>query len=202
MKFSKSTLPELVLSIVGILISVAGFVLIQIAGKVYDFTTLATPLAVLELIISILFLTALSANKPVFARVISIITYALLIVTFFVVTIVCAEKFRSELITWDSISFLTISIVTLVAVVLAFIYDLVGKTPLLRSLSKIISYFAIGLTALFTIILCLSSFIGTFKTRPLYGIELAVLLVFTVLVLIILSLLQTNISKEPKEQQA
>lgn len=200
MKFTKSTLPALVLSIIGIFLSVAGFVLIQVAGKMYNFTTLATPLAIIELIVSILFLTALSANKPTFAKVVSIITYASLIVAFFVITIVCSSQFRESQITWDSIAFLTISIITLIAVVLSFIYSLVAKTPLLKSLSKIINLFAIGLTGLFTVILCLSSFVGIFQTRPMYGIELTVLLAFTVLALGIVSLLQENIAREPKEQ--
>ena len=69
MQFKKSILLPLILSVVGIFVSVLAFIMIQIAGKVNNASTGASSLAIVELVLFVLLLSALSAKKPIFTKV-------------------------------------------------------------------------------------------------------------------------------------
>ena len=163
MKFKKFPLVEIVLSVVGIFISVAAFVLIQIAGKVNGASTGATPLAIVELVLFVLMVAALTAQKIFFAKIVSIVSLAILMFSTFVTAIVCSVEFQSYAVSWDTISFLTISILALVSVVLFFIYFLIGKKDMLKKLSSILNFFSLGFFAVFAILVIISCFAGCGK---------------------------------------
>ena len=55
MQFKKSILLPLVLSVVGIFVSVLAFIMIQVAGKVNNVSTGASSLAIIELVLFVLF---------------------------------------------------------------------------------------------------------------------------------------------------
>ena len=110
MKFTKSLMMPIVLSILGIFTSVSTFILIQVAGKVNSTNTGASPLPIILLVMFVLFLGALSAKKALFARVLSIISISGMTLGMFITAIVCAADFQTYKIGWDSISFLAISI--------------------------------------------------------------------------------------------
>ena len=196
MKFNKFPLLEIVLSIVGIFVSVVIFVLIQIAGKVEHSSTGPSPLAIVELVTFVLMVAALSSRKPVFAKIVSIISLANLVLASFITAIVCSVEFQSYKISWDTIAFLAISIVSLVAVVLYFIYFLIGRRGTLKTLSKIMNLFALGFLAIFAILLFVSVFAGVYSKQPLYAIEMGLLLVNACLFLILQLVLQKTLVYE------
>lgn len=196
MKFNKFPLLEIVLSIVGIFVSVVIFVLIQVAGKIENSSTGPSPLAIVELVTFVLMVSALSSRKPVFAKIVSIISLANLVLASFITAIVCSVEFQSYKISWDTIAFLAISIVSLVAVVLYFIYFLIGRRGTLKTLSKIMNLFALGFLAIFAILLFVSVFAGVYSKQPLYAIEMGLLLVNACLFLILQLVLQKTLVYE------
>lgn len=196
MKFNKFPLLEIVLSVIGIFVSVVIFVLIQVAGKVEHSSTGPSPLAIVELVTFVLMVAALSSRKPVFAKIVSIISLANLVLASFITAIVCSVEFQSYKISWDTIAFLTISIVSLVAVVLYFIYFLIGRRGTLKTLSKIMNLFALGFLAIFAILLFVSAFAGVYSKQPLYAIEMGLLLVNACVFLILQLVLQKTLVYE------
>lgn len=201
MQFKKSILLPIILTVIGIFVSVAAFVMIQVAAKVNNVTTGPTPLAIIELVFFVLFLAALSAKRPVFTKVLSIIAISSLALTSFIIAIVTSVQFEVYAISWDSVSFLTLGFVTLVSAILFLVYYLIGKRDTLAKLSKILNIFTLGFYGLFTILLVISCFVGIFKTTRFYGFELALLLAnVCILVGMLLSLQGNLVRKEEKAE--
>ena len=196
MKFTKSLMMPIVLSISGIFTSVATFILIQVAGKVNSTNTGASPLPIILLVMFVLFLGALSSKKALFARVLSIISISGMTLGMFITAIVCAADFQTYKIGWDSISFLAISIFALVAAVLFLIYNLIGRNGTLKTLAFYTNVIFIAFIVIFAVILMVSSFVGVYKNRPLYGIELALVLVNVVVLAGLQLSLHNNLVKE------
>ena len=196
MKFTKSIMMPIVLSISGIFTSVATFILIQVAGKVNSTNTGASPLPIILLVMFVLFLGALSSKKALFARVLSIISISGMTLGMFITAIVCAADFQTYKIGWDSISFLAISIFALVAAVLFLIYNLIGRNGTLKTLAFYTNVIFIAFIVIFAVILMVSSFVGVYKNRPLYGIELALVLVNVVVLAGLQLSLHNNLVKE------
>ena len=203
MQFKKSLLLPITLSVIGIFVSVLGFIMIQVAAKVNGVTTGPSPLAILELVLFVLFLGALSAKRPVFTKVVCIISIAALLVEAFVVSIVASYSFQNtQQVTWDSVSFLSLGILCLVAVVLFLIYYLIGRKETLKKLSVITNLFVIGFYALFTIVMGVSSVVGIYKATALYGAELAILLGNVCVLMGVVLSLQSNLgSKEETKKE-
>ena len=196
MKFTKSLMMPIVLSILGIFTSVSTFILIQVAGKVNSTNIGASPLPIILLVMFVLFLGALSAKKALFARVLSIISISGMTLGMFITAIVCAADFQTYKIGWDSISFLAISIFALVAAVLFLIYNLIGRNGTLKTLAFYTNVIFIAFIVIFAVILMVSSFVGVYKNRPLYGIELALVLVNVVVLAGLQLSLHNNLVKE------
>ena len=202
MQFKKGILLPIILTVVGIFISVAGFVMIQVAAKVNHVTTGPTPLAIMELVMFVLFLAALSAKKPVFTKVLTIISISGLALTSFIIAIVTSVKFESYDLSWASVAFLTLGFVSLVSAVLFLVYYIIGKKDTLAKLSLILNIFTLGFYAIFTILLVVSCFAGMYKPTQFYGLELALLLAnVCVLVGMLLSLQGNLVYKEPEEKE-
>ena len=195
MEFKKSVLTPLVLSVVGIFLAVATFVTIQVASKIGGASSGPSPLAIFALVFSILFLTALSAKKAFFAKIVTIISIASIVLTSFIVAIVCSVEFQSMNVTWDSITFLTLGILSFVSMVLFLVYYLIGKKDTLKKLAFIINISSMIFFGLFAIVLVVSAFAGQLKTDPMYGIELALLSLNIVLILGIVLALQNNLGR-------
>ena len=143
MQFKKSILLPIILTVIGIFVSVAGFVMIQVAAKVNNVTTGPTPLAILELVIFVLFLAALSAKRPIFTKVLTIITISALALTSFIIAIVTSVQFELYTLSWDSVAFLTLGFVSLVSAILFLVYYIIGKKDTLAKLSKILNIFTL-----------------------------------------------------------
>ncbi len=202
MEFKKSILTPLVLSVVGIFLAVATFVIIQVASKIGGASSGPSPLAIFALVFSILFLTALSAKKALFAKIVSIISIASIVLTSFIVAIVCSVEFQAMNVTWDSITFLTLGILSFVSMVLFLVYYLIGKKDTLKKLALILNISSMIFFGLFAIVLVVSAFAGQLKSDPMYGIELALLSLNIVLILGIVLALQNNIGhKEVAEAE-
>jgi hypothetical protein len=114
----------------------------------------------------------------------------------FITAIVCAADFQTYKIGWDSISFLAISIFALVAAVLFLIYNLIGRNGTLKTVAFYTNVIFIAFIVIFAIILMVSSFVGVYKNRPLYGIELALVLVNVVILAGLQLSLHNNLVKE------
>lgn len=196
MKFSRFPLLEIILSTIGIFVSVAAFVLIQVAGKVENASTGPSPLAILELVVFVLMVAALTARKPIFTKIVSIIALANLLLSIFITAIVCSVEFQSYKVSWDTISFLTISVVALIALVLYFIYFLIGKSGTLRTLARVMDLFSIAFLVVFAILLIVSAFAGNYSKTPLYAIEMALLLINSCIFLVTQLLLQKTIVQD------
>ena len=196
MKFNKFPLLEIILSIVGVFVSVVIFVLIQVAGKVEHSSTGPSPLAIIELVTFVLMIAALSSRKAVFTKIVSIISLANLVGASFITAIVCSVEFQSYKISWDTIAFLAISIISLVAVILYFIYFLIGRKGTLRIICKVTNFFSLGFLAIFAILLFVSAFAGTYSKQPLYAIEMGLLLVNACVFLVLQLLLQKTLVYE------
>ena len=199
MQFKKSVLLPLVLSVVGIFLSIATFVVVQIAGKVGGGSTGPSPLAIVALVYSILFLAALTAKKPMFTKIISIISIASLVLVSFIVAIVSSVEFQETQISWDSITFLTLSILCLVSMILFLIYFLIGRKDTLKKLSFVLNVTSLAFFGVFAIVLFVSAFVGQFKSDPLYGCELGLLSLNVCVILGILLSLQNNLVPVEKE---
>ena len=199
MIFKKFPLLSIVLSIVGILLSVLAFIMIQVASKVNNADDGLSILAIIELVLSVLFLAALTARRPIFTRIICIITMAMLLTASFVISIVSSVSFQLNEVTWDSVSYLSISILTLVVLVLFFVYFLIGRKGLLKSVNKILNVISIIFLCLFALLLLASSFAGIYRNQPLYGIEMMILLLNAALFPGILLSLFDNLDYKEKE---
>lgn len=176
MQFKKSILLPLVLSVLGIFVSVLAFIMIQVAGKVNNVSTGASSLAIIELVLFVLLLSALSAKRPIFTKVICIVSLAVLLVQAFIVCIVTSTNFQFRDVTWDSVSFLSLGVLCLVAVILFLIYYLIGRKDMLKKLSSVMNIFVIAFYVIFAVVICVSSFVGVYKTQMYYGLEFAALL--------------------------
>ncbi len=201
MNFKKFPLLSIVLSIIGILLSVFAFIMIQVASKVNNVDDGLSVLAIIELVVSVLFLAALTAKKPIFTRVVSIVTVASLLTASFVISIVSSVLFQYSDVTWDSVAYLSVSILTLVVMVLFLVYFLIGRRGMLKSINKILNVIAIAFFGLFAILVLLSSFLGIYRESPLYGIEMVILLVTAGLFLGILLSLFNNLSYKEEEKK-
>lgn len=203
MNFKKFPLLSIVLSIVGILLSVFAFIMIQVASKVNNTDDGLSVLAIMELVVGVLFLAALTAKKPIFTRTISIIMMAALLTATFVISVVCSVVFQNTDVTWDSVAYLSVSILTLVVMVLFFVYFLIGKRGTLKAVNRILNITSIAFFVIFAALVLASSFAGIYRDRPLLGIEMVVLLVNAGLFLGILLSLFNNLvfkDKAPKEE--
>lgn len=198
MQFKKSILLPIVLSVVGIFVSVLGFIMIQVAAKVNGTTTAPSPLAITELVLFVLMLSALSAKKPVFTKIVCIIAIAALLLQAFVTCIVSSVSFQYREVQWDTVSFLSLGVLCLVAAILFLIYYLIGKKDILKKLSLVMNIFVIGFYAVFAIVMGVSAFVGVYKPTMYFGIELAVLLLNVCLLMGIVLSLQGNL--ETKEE--
>ena len=196
MNFKKSVLVPLVLSVIGIFASVASFIMIQVASKLNNGNTGPTPLAIIQLIGFVLFLAALSSKKPIFTKIICIISLAGLTLASFITAIVWSVQFQEYSVTWDTVTFLTLSMLGLVATILFLIYYLIGRKGILKKLSLVLNIFSLGFYGVFAILVTISSFIGFYQTRTFYGLELAILLVNVCIFLGLLLSLQNNLERE------
>ena len=202
MQFKKNLLVPIILSVLGIFLSVAVFIYIQIISRFETAASGSSPLAIFGLVLSVLFLSALSAKKPVFTKVVAIISIACMIVAAFIVSIVTSIMFQLRNVTWDSVLFLALSILSLVGLILFLIYFIIGKKGMLKQVSFITNLIVILLLLVFAIILIVSSVGGIYKTQqtPLYGIGLACLLITSALVNGIVLSLYNNLA--PKDEEA
>ena len=193
MQFKKSPLLAIVLSVVGIFVSVLAFIMIQVAAKVDGSSSGPSPLAIIELVLFVLLLAALSAKRPIFTKVICIIGISALLVQAFIVSIVTSVSFKYRDVGWDTVSFLSLGVLCLVATILFFIYYLIGKKDTLRKMANIMNIFVIGFYAVFAVVMVVSSFIGVYKPARFSGLEFAILLANVCLMSGILLSLQGNL---------
>ena len=198
MQFKKSILLPLILSVVGIFVSVLAFIMIQVAGKVNGTTTGASPLAIVELVLFVLLLSALSAKRPIFTKVVCIIAVSVLLVQAFIVCIVTSTSFQYRDVTWDTVTFLSLGVLCLVASILFLIYYLIGRRDMLKKLSSVMNIFVIAFYVIFAVVMCVSSFVGAYKNIMYYGLELAALLANVALCMGVVLSLQGNL--ETKEE--
>ena len=198
MKFKKSILIPLVLAVIGIFMSVASFIMIQVASKLNNGNTGPTPLAIFELVGFVLLLAALSSKKPMFTRVICIVSLASLVFASFVTAIVWSVQFQQYNVSWDTVTFLTLSMLAMVSTILFFIYYLIGRKDMLKKLSLVLNFFSLGFYGVYAILVIISSFVGFYKTRTFYGLELAFLLINVCVFLGLLLSLQNNLEREQK----
>ena len=189
----------LALSIIGIFVSVATFILIQIGTKTTSSVAAASPIAILQMVLFILFLTSLSAKKPIFAKVVSIIGLAVHVFSFFILTIVTSTQFQLHETTWDTILFLIFSVLCLVSFILLMIYYIIGRKDLLKKLSLFLNIVTIVLVSLFAITCLVSGIVGIYKGTPLIGVEYMMLLVSVVITLVTLFFLQKILGHKEQE---
>ena len=193
MQFKKSPLLAIVLSVIGIFVSVLAFIMIQVAAKVDGSSSGPSPLAIIELVLFVLLLAALSAKRPIFTKVVCIIGISGLLVQAFIVSVVTSVSFKYRDVGWDTVSFLSLGVLCLVATILFFIYYLIGKKDTLRKMANIMNIFVIGFYAVFAVVMVVSSFIGVYKTAQFSGLEFAILLANVCLMSGILLSLQGNL---------
>lgn len=193
MQFKKSPLLAIVLSVIGIFVSVLAFIMIQVAAKVEGASSGPSPLAIIELVIFVLLLAALSAKRPIFTKVVCIIGISGLLVQAFIVSVVTSVSFQYREVGWDTVSFLSLGVLCLVATILFFIYYLIGRKDTLKKMAIIMNLFVIGFYAVFAIVMVVSSFIGVYKVAQFSGLEFAVLLANVCLMSGILLSLQGNL---------
>ena len=193
MQFKKSPLLAIVLSVIGIFVSVLAFIMIQVAAKVDGSSSGPSPLAIIELVLFVLLLAALSAKRPIFTKVVCIIGISGLLVQAFIVSVVTSVSFKYRDVGWDTVSFLSLGVLCLVATILFFIYYLIGRKDTLRKMANIMNIFVIGFYAVFAVVMVVSSFIGVYKTAQFSGLEFAVLLANVCLMSGILLSLQGNL---------
>ena len=193
MQFKKSPLLAIVLSVIGIFVSVLAFIMIQVAAKVDGSSSGPSPLAIIELVLFVLLLAALSAKRPIFTKVVCIIGISGLLVQAFIVSIVTSVSFKYRDVGWDTVSFLSLGVLCLVATILFFIYYLIGRKDTLRKMANIMNIFVIGFYAVFAVVMVVSSFIGVYRTAQFSGLEFAILLANVCLMSGILLSLQGNL---------
>ena len=193
MQFKKSPLLAIVLSVVGIFVSVLAFIMIQVAAKVEGSSSGPSPLAIIELVLFVLLLAALSAKRPIFTKVVCIIGISALLVQAFIVSIVTSISFQYRTVGWDTVSFLSLGVLCLVATILFFIYYLIGRKDTLRKMAIIMNIFVIAFYAGFAIVMTVSSFVGVYAVTQFSGLEFAILLANVALMSGILLSLQGNL---------
>ena len=201
MEFKKSILLPLVLSIIGVLVAVVTFITIQFANKVDEYIFGPDFLAIVFLIIFVLFLSALSAKKATFSKVVCVISISVMLVGLFITSIVCSVVFNMmENVTWDTFAFLAMSILSLVAGILFLIYYLIGKKDTLFKLSYILNIVVLIFLVAFAGMVFASAFVGVLKSTKAYGCELALLLLNAALVYGLVFSLQKRLGRAEKEQ--
>ena len=94
MEFKKSILLPLVLSIIGVLVAVVTFITIQFANKVDEYIFGPDFLAIVFLVLFVLFLSALSAKKATFSKVVCVISISVMLVGLFITAIACSVVFN------------------------------------------------------------------------------------------------------------
>ena len=198
MEFKKSTLLATVLSVCGIFLSALSFIFILVADKMNGSGTGSFSLSLVTLVLFVLFLSALSVKKAVFAKIISFITIGCLLLASFVISIVTSAIFQTRDVSWDTVTFLAISILSLVAMVLFLIYFIVGKNGTLKMIAKVTNIVSLALYGLLAISLILSAFFGIFSNQPFVGFEWA-LIAFTGALLLGLLFVLQNITG-PREE--
>ena len=201
MEFKKSVLPEIILAITGVFIAVLSVVLIEVAAKINGIYS-GTPvsLAIIELVLFILLLSALSTKKPVFTKVMCFISLGSLVLASFVLAVACSTYFESMELSFDTIGYLALSLLLLVAMILFLIYYIAGKKESMAKLSRITNIISMVFFGLIAILLVVSSFVGIFRYRPVYGLELAVLTLNCVLMLGLILSLQNNLVYKVEEK--
>ena len=196
MQFKKSPLLAIVLSVVGIFVSVLAFIMIQVAAKVEGSSSGPSPLAIIELVLFVLLLAALSAKRPIFTKVVCIIGISALLVQAFIVSIVTSISFQYRTVGWDTVSFLSLGVLCLVATILFFIYYLIGRKDTLRKMAVIMNIFVIAFYAGFAIVMTVSSFVGVYAVAQFSGLEFAILLANVCLMSGVLLSLQGNLESD------
>jgi len=196
MQFKKSPLLAIVLSVVGIFVSVLAFIMIQVAAKVEGSSSGPSPLAIIELVLFVLLLAALSAKRPIFTKVVCIIGISALLVQAFIVSIVTSISFQYRTVGWDTVSFLSLGVLCLVATILFFIYYLIGRKDTLRKMAIIMNIFVIAFYAGFAIVMTVSSFVGVYAATQFSGLEFAILLANVCLMSGVLLSLQGNLESD------
>lgn len=196
MQFKKSPLLAIVLSVVGIFVSVLAFIMIQVAAKVEGSSSGPSPLAIIELVLFVLLLAALSAKRPIFTKVVCIIGISALLVQAFIVSIVTSISFQYRTVGWDTVSFLSLGVLCLVATILFFIYYLIGRKDTLRKMAVIMNIFVIAFYAGFAIVMTVSSFVGVYAVTQFSGLEFAILLANVCLMSGVLLSLQGNLESD------
>lgn len=196
MQFKKSPLLAIVLSVVGIFVSVLAFIMIQVAAKVEGSSSGPSPLAIIELVLFVLLLAALSAKRPIFTKVVCIIGISALLVQAFIVSIVTSISFQYRTVGWDTVSFLSLGVLCLVATILFFIYYLIGRKDTLRKMAIIMNIFVIAFYAGFAIVMTVSSFVGVYAVTQFSGLEFAILLANVCLMSGVLLSLQGNLESD------
>ena len=193
MQFKKSPLLAIVLSVIGIFVSVLAFIMIQVAAKVDESSTGPSPLAIIELVLFVLLLAALSAKRPIFTKVVCIVAISALLVQAFIVSIVTSVTFKNRTVAWDSVTFLSLGVLCLVATILFFIYYLIGRKDTLRKMAIIMNLFVLGFYGAFAVVMIVSSFVGVYAPTRFSGLEFAILLANVALMSGILLSLQGNL---------
>ena len=196
MQFKKSPLLAIVLSVGGIFVSVLAFIMIQVAAKVEGSSSGPSPLAIIELVLFVLLLAALSAKRPIFTKVVCIIGISALLVQAFIVSIVTSISFQYRTVGWDTVSFLSLGVLCLVATILFFIYYLIGRKDTLRKMAIIMNIFVIAFYAGFAIVMTVSSFVGVYAVTQFSGLEFAILLANVCLMSGVLLSLQGNLESD------
>ena len=190
----------LALSIIGIFSAVATFILVQVGTKLSAVTAGASPVAILQMIIFILFLTSLSAKKPIFAKVVSIIALAIHVFALFITTILTSLQFQMYETSWDTVLYLILSVLCLVALVLFMIYYIIGKKDLLKKLALFLNILSIGLVSCFAIVCLLSGIVGIHTGNAMIGVEYMMLLINVVIMLLTLFFLQKTLGYKEEQQ--
>ena len=171
MKFKKSILLPLVLSIVGVLFAVITFIMVQFANKTDSYIFGPDVLAIYFIVLFVLFLSALSAKKPTFTKVLVIISISLMLLGLFITAIACSAVFNmNAAVTWDTFSFLAISVLCFVAGILFLIYYLIAKKDTLLKLAFILNIVLLIFLVGFAGIVFASSFAGILKTTKASGL--------------------------------
>ena len=125
-----------------------------------------TTLALLEIVLSVLFIAGLTASKNVLLRVVSIILTVGLVVVSFITTLVNLSGGNNATVITTSILF-AISLLMLICSVLAMIYFFMAKSDRIKTMYKISAYsfsaltFAYGVVYVVTDILNYNAYTGS-----------------------------------------
>ena len=199
MEFKRSVLPQIILAITGIFVSVLSIVLIEVASKVNNAESGPVGIAIVELVLFVLMLSALSTKRPVFTKGICFISIGALTLASFIIAIYCSGRFGELDISFDSVGFLTVSLFLLVAMILFLIYYIASKKEAMVKLAKMSNILSMIFFGLIAVLLVISSFVGIYRYQPIFGLELAVLTVNCVLMLGLILSLQNILG--PKQEQ-